>query len=190
MPTAVAEGYKYSFIPEQTRKPRTRNVHVPLVFSFLPSIQSGPSASMIEPLTFRVDFPSSFKSVGKCLPSHMQVSRNPDKLSMKINHPWWLRSNPHCGRTLPCAPMSCVPSIRTECPILPNKGFLPSRSPCMNEHAHDHPLRYPSPTALTKLSLVDVVVGPLKIDVSRANEIHHVRKWVHWSRIATSHTQE
>lgn len=86
-------------------------------FSFLPSIQSGPSAPMIEPLPFRVDLPSSFKSVGKCLPSHMQASLNPGKLSMKINHPQWLRSNPHCGRTLPCAPMSCVPSIRTECPI-------------------------------------------------------------------------
>lgn len=93
----------------------------PSGFLFSPFYSVWASAPMIEPLLFRVDFPSSFKSVGKCLPSHMQASLNPGKLSMKINHPQWLGRNPHCGRTLLCALMSCVPSIRTECSI-PLKG--------------------------------------------------------------------
>lgn len=64
MPTEVAEEEEYKFTPEQIRKPRTRNVHVPLVFSFLPSIQSGPSAPMIEPPPFSMDLISSFKLLG------------------------------------------------------------------------------------------------------------------------------
>lgn len=40
--------------------------------SLPPFILSGPSAPVIEPLTFRVGLPISFKSVGKCLHGHMQ----------------------------------------------------------------------------------------------------------------------
>lgn len=134
---------------------------------------------MIEPLPFRVDLPSSFKSAGKCLPSHMQGSLNPGKLSIKINHPRWLRAILIVGglyHVLQC-PASLASGLSVQSHTRTLRHLEAYAQMSMFMIVPKIPKSYCSnQTVIIQLSLVDMVAGALKTEVSRANEIYHVLK--------------